>query len=79
MGIKDKVELRGLLRSNDWNDLNDLNFWNLAREEIPRFLIGVNDIGRRAEGVCQHLLFAPPGQTSPEPASFHRTASAPSR
>lgn len=63
MGIKDKVEPRGLLRSNDWNDLNDLNFWKLllqreAREEIPHFSIGVDDIGRRAEEAFHHFLFA---------------------
>ena len=62
MGIKDKVEPRKLLQPNDWNDLNGLNFWNLllqreAREEIPHFAVGVDDIGRPGEETFHHFLF----------------------
>ena len=48
---------------NVWNDLNDWNLWNFflqreAREEIPHFPIGVDDVGRRAEETLHDLLLA---------------------
>ena len=48
---------------NVWNDLNDWNLWNRllqreAREKIPHFSIGVDDVGRRAEDALHDLLLA---------------------
>ena len=47
---------------NVWNELNDWNLWNLrlerkAREEIPHFPIGVDDVGGRAEDTLHEFLF----------------------
>lgn len=56
------MELIILNNFNVWNDLKDWNRWNFllqrkAREEIPHFPIGLDDVGGRAEDTLHEFLF----------------------